>query len=56
MEEVLWYLGTMYESLWLGASVTDRSEGQYSEENVQNVLQGSRIYGQTDRQVGLAEL
>ena len=25
MEEVLWYLGTMYESLWLGASATAAS-------------------------------
>ena len=56
MEEVFWNLGTLHGSLWLGAWVIrHRSEEQDSVKNVQNVLLGSKIYGQTSRQVGLAE-
>ena len=50
------YLGALRGPLVLGAlTIRHRSEEKYSVKNVQNVLPGSKVIGQTSRQVGLVE-
>ena len=52
MEEVFRYLGTLHGPLWFGAFAVNG----IAPRNIFHVLQGSRIFGRTSRQVGFAEL